>query len=282
MTAPKSTKNTGDRAHPSTARPRTVPAAGGCSVLNTTIISMLRPTAATAIKSLVMWDSTTNPPTRVSWSRTTPPPRNHHGDDVPAYHPVGGRYPAVRHHEYGEGAGRDRDDDGCLDHDIHDQHDSQQGQQGQRALAEVVPPVPANLAVDQRLFVRRVPHRLPYVWCVPPMGGVSSHVAPRMRHRSRCHLSARMLRERCFDSAALRLPRGCLSLRHRGKDLVSRGLKLLRLAAASISVPSTVKGSSDRRLRRSAARTNLSNGCWPTWSSGRRCRLACGPLTNPR
>ncbi len=43
--------------------------------------------------------------------------------------------------------------------------------------------------------------------------------------------------------------------------LSAGGLKLLRLAAASISEPSTVKCSSDNRLRRSAARTTSSKSC---------------------
>ena len=129
MTAPKSTMKTVDRAHPSTARTRTVPAAGGCSVLVETIIRMVRPTAAAAIRSLARWDSAANPPTggQVEQGESR---RNDHGDYMPAYHPAGDRCPAVRHHEHDEDAGCDRDNDRCPDHDVHDQHDSQQGQRG--------------------------------------------------------------------------------------------------------------------------------------------------------
>jgi len=47
----------------------------------------------------------------------------------------------------------------------------------------------------------------------------------------------------------------------------SLGLKLFRLAAASISVPSTVKCSSDSRLRRSASSTTWSNKACPLRST---------------
>ena len=53
----------------------------------------------------------------------------------------------------------------------------------------------------------------------------------------------------------------------------SFGLKLFRLAAASISVPSTVKCSSESRPRSWARPTTSSKSCWPTSCCSRRSRF---------
>ena len=50
-------------------------------------------------------------------------------------------------------------------------------------------------------------------------------------------------------------------------------LKLLMLAAASISVPSTLKCSSDKSPCRSAFHTTSSNSAWPILCSSNRCRF---------
>ena len=159
MTAPKSTKSTGGQDPSFDGKAEDRPRSGRVLGIEHDHYQDAQANRPGAIKSLVTWDSAPNPPTGVRWSRANPdatitvttcPPIIRRGVDTQA----------VRHHEHGEGTGCDRDNDGCPDHDVHDQHDSQQGQ---RALAAVVPPVSANLAVDQRLFVRRVPHRSPYL-----------------------------------------------------------------------------------------------------------------------